>query len=45
VEKTIPRGAVAIDLSPEERSELERLKRCASTPQVLARRANDLDDR
>ncbi len=33
------RGAVAIDLNPEERSELERLVRCASTPQALARRA------
>ncbi len=33
------RGAGAIELSPEERSELEQLKRCASTPQALARRA------
>ncbi len=33
------RGAGAIELSPEERSELERLERCASTPQALARRA------
>ncbi len=35
----MPRGAVSIDLSPEERSELERLKRSASAPQALARRA------
>ncbi len=35
----MPRGAVAIDLSAEERSELERLRRTASTPQALARRA------
>ncbi len=35
----MPRRAVAIDLSPEERSELERLRRTASTPQALARRA------
>lgn len=33
------RGAGAIELSPEERSELERLERCSSTPQGLARRA------
>ena len=33
------RGAGAIELSPQERSELERLERCASTPQALARRA------
>ena len=29
----------AIDLSPEDRCALERLERCASTPQGLARRA------
>jgi transposase len=39
VEKTMPRRAAAIDLSPEERCALERLTRCASTPQALARRA------
>lgn len=33
------RRAAAIDLSPEERCALERLTRCASTPQALARRA------
>lgn len=33
------RGAGAIELSPQERSALERLERCASTPQALARRA------
>ena len=33
------RRAAAIDLSPEERSALEQLRRCASTPQALARRA------
>ncbi len=31
--------ATAIDLSPEERNALEQLRRCASTPQALARRA------
>ncbi len=35
----MPRRATAIDLSPEERSDLERLRRSASTPQALARRA------
>ncbi len=35
----MPRRAAAIDLSPEERGALERLTRCASTPQALARRA------
>ncbi len=35
----MPRQAAAIDLSPEERGSLERLRRCASTPQALARRA------
>ena len=35
----MPRRAVAIDLSPEERSALERLRRRASSPQALARRA------
>ena len=35
----MPRRAAAIDLSPEERETLERLCRCASTPQALARRA------
>ena len=35
----MPRRAVAIDLSPEERCELERLRRRASTPQSLARRS------
>ncbi len=35
----MPRRAVSIDLSPEERSEFERLRRSASTPQALARRA------
>ena len=35
----MPGRAAAIDLSPEERSELERLCRTASTPQSLARRA------
>ncbi|MCP4306636.1 MAG: helix-turn-helix domain-containing protein [bacterium] len=35
----MPRGPGAIDLSPEERKALERLVRCASTPQALARRA------
>ena len=35
----MPRRAAAIDLSPEERCALERLTRCASTPQALARRA------
>jgi len=39
VEKAMPRRAAAIDLSPEERCALERLTRCASTPQALARRA------
>jgi transposase len=39
VEKTMPRLADAIDLSPEERGALERLRRAASTPQSLARRA------
>jgi transposase len=33
------RRASAIDLSPEERHALEQLRRCASTPQALARRA------
>ena len=35
----MPRRAAAIDLSPEERCALERLGRCASTPQALAQRA------
>ena len=35
----MPRRAAAIDLSPEERCALEQLRRCASTPQALARRA------
>jgi putative transposase len=35
----MPRQAAAIDLRPEERGSLERLRRCASTPQALARRA------
>ncbi len=35
----MPRRAVAIDLSPEERCDLERLRRTASTPQSLARRS------
>ena len=35
----MPRRATAIALSSEERCSLERLKRCASTPQALARRA------
>ncbi len=35
----MPRRAVTIDLSPEERCELERLRRTASTPQALARRS------
>ena len=35
----MPRRAAAIDLSAEERCSLERLRRCASTPQALARRA------
>lgn len=35
----MPIRSVSIDLSPEERSELERLRRTASTPQALARRA------
>ncbi len=35
----MPRRAAAINLSPEERKALERLVRCASTPQALARRA------
>jgi transposase len=35
----MPRRAAAIDLSPEERETLERLCRCASTQQALARRA------
>ena len=35
----MPRRTAAIDLSPEERSDLERLRRSASTPQALARRA------
>ena len=34
----MPRRVGAIELSPEERRELERLDRCASTPQALARR-------
>ena len=35
----MPRGAAAIVLSREERCALEQLRRCASTPQALARRA------
>ena len=35
----MPGRTVFIDLSPEERSALERLKRSALTPQALARRA------
>ena len=35
----MPGRAVAIDLSWEERGELERLRRRASSPQALARRA------
>lgn len=35
----MPGRSLAIDLSPEERSELERLRRTASTPQAVARRA------
>ena len=35
----MPHRALAIDLSPEERCELERLRRTASTPQALARRS------
>lgn len=35
----MPRRAAPIDLSPEERETLERLRRRASTPQALARRA------
>ena len=35
----MPGRAVAIELSPEERKELERLRRTASTPQALALRA------
>ena len=35
----MPGRAVAIKLNPEERNALERLRRTASTPQALARRA------
>ncbi len=35
----MPRLAAAIELDPEEQAELERLVRCASTPQALALRA------
>lgn len=34
----MPDRVAAIDLSPKERDGLEQLRRCASTPQALARR-------
>ncbi len=37
----MPRGAAAIVLSREERCALEQLRRCASTPQALARRDSE----